>query len=52
MNKLEYEKFGQALTEWQRGHSFEKFCSKALQIVGTERIHILTGNCFLFILNS
>lgn len=43
LNKSEYELFGIALTEWQRGQSFEKFCIKALQIIGKKRIHILIG---------
>lgn len=43
LNKNEYDSFGIALTEWQRGQSFEMFCVKALQIAGKKRIHILLG---------
>ena len=39
-----------ALTEWQRGQPFERFCLKALQIVGKNRIHILIGNYKILIL--
>jgi len=45
LNKSEYELFGIALTEWQRGQSFEKFCTKAIQIIGKKRKHILIGIC-------
>lgn len=43
LNKSEYESFGIALTEWQKGKSFESFCSKALSIVGNSRLHIIVA---------
>ncbi len=37
------------LTEWQKGQLFEKFCMKALGILGKSRIHLIIGK-FLFLL--
>lgn len=41
LTKSEYETFGLALTEWQKGQLFEKFCMKALLILGKNRIHLI-----------
>lgn len=41
LTKGEYENFGMALTEWQKGQLFEKFCMKALLILGKSRIHLI-----------
>ncbi|CAF0862985.1 unnamed protein product [Brachionus calyciflorus] len=43
LNKKEYEAFGLALAQWQKGEQFDKFCMKALEIVGYNRIHIFIG---------
>ena len=49
LSKAEYENFGLALAEWQRGQLFENFCLKALKIVGHHRIDLLNGITFYFI---
>lgn len=46
LTKKEYESFGVALAQWQKGEPFEKFCIKALEILGSTRLHIFIGILF------
>lgn len=43
LTKSEYESFGLALVEWQKGQLFENFCMKALKILGKNRIHLIVA---------
>lgn len=46
LSKKEYENFGAALAQWQKGEQFEKFCLKAFEILGPTRLHIFIGISF------
>lgn len=41
LNKIEFENFAKALTDWQKGEPFEKFCQEALKICGSERKYLI-----------
>lgn len=43
LTKKEYETFGTALAQWQKGEQFVKFCQKAFEILGSSRLHIFIG---------
>lgn len=52
LTKKEYENFGVALAQWQKGEQFVKFCHKALEILGSNRLHIFIGIFFMNNKNS